>query len=63
MSGPSEATRKERWIGIFRRVAVERYSESTRADTPELLAPLPRTSTVVGIALFCAAIALLWAAG
>ncbi|MFM9972607.1 MAG: hypothetical protein ACKVQK_29870 [Burkholderiales bacterium] len=46
-------------IGIFRRVAVERYMQPFEFTTPEMLAPLGGQILLAGIALLATAMALL----
>jgi len=49
-------------IGIFRRIAVERYSQPLEADMPEMLAPARRGLLTVALVLLGASAALLlWA--
>lgn len=41
-----------RRIGIFRRVAVERYSQPLESNQPELLAPWRAVAKALGLGLF-----------
>lgn len=47
-------------IGIFRRIAVEHYTQPRELDIPEMLPSVSRVAVLAGIALLCAAITLLW---
>lgn len=47
-------------IGIFRRIAVERYARPLESDTPALLTPWRGGLLAAGILLLGAAMALLW---
>lgn len=46
--------------GIFRTIAVERYSGPLEADMPVMLAPFNRTVLAVAIVLLGVACVLLW---
>ncbi len=49
-------------ISIFRRIAVERYSQPLEADMPEMLARLPWGLPALALVLLCVSAALLlWA--
>ena len=63
MSEPGGCSHSRSRVGIFRRVAVERYTQPLEPDIPEMLTP--RVSGIMilaGLALLCAAVALLWIA-
>jgi len=47
-------------IGIFRRIAVERYMRPLESDTPEMLTPLNRPLAGAGVLLLAMAMVLLW---
>ena len=47
-------------IGIFRRIAVERYMGPLESDLPEMVAPMDPGWIVLGIALLATAVVLLW---
>ena len=49
-----------RRIGIFRRIAVERYVRPLMSDLPELLAPWNGGTCLAGVALLVIAVLLLW---
>jgi|JI10StandDraft_1071094.scaffolds.fasta_scaffold504120_2 hypothetical protein len=44
-------------IGIFRRVAVERYSQPLESSQPEVLAPWRAVAVAVVLGLCCASVA------
>ena len=46
-------------IGIFRRIAVQRYSQPLEIDTPEMLAPRRPGLLALGVVLACSAALLL----
>ena len=47
-------------IGIFRRVAVERYMQPMESDTPEMLAAPASALFAAAVVLLCAACVLLF---
>jgi len=58
MTAPERPTSGK--IGIFRRVAVERYSQPLDSDIPEMLTPHRPGICLLAVALALLALGLLW---